>query len=350
MYEYSGNIHIHSDYSDGTGSVDDIASYAREAGLDFIVLNDHFSLYQNDEGYINGVLVLQGMEVNDTANHYLAMDIEKDIDANVDYPQKVIDDVNAQNGIGIIAHPFEKGSPLFHDRRTYQWTDWSVQGFQGIEVWNFLSQWRDGITGIIKGIYLLINPHSAFIQGPYKEALAMLDKYQEKGEEIFLTGGSDAHNSLIKIGPLNLRISPYDLCFKCINMHILSEYRFSGNFLEDKEICYNALRKGSSWVAYDFFKNSQGFSFIIKFGNKEWGMGETVPLQEYLLAEVKTPYKARVVLLRNGEYWESSKGQKHEFKRIKEGVYRVEVYHPQGLRYHPWIFSNSIWVTPNPQV
>lgn len=345
MYEYIGNIHIHSDYSDGCGSVHDIASFARNSGLDFIVTNDHYSLYRNDEGYIDGVLVLQGMEVNDSANHYLAMDIEESIEKNVDCPQRVIDDVNAQNGIGIIAHPFEKGSPLFHNRRTYQWTDWSVEGFQGIEVWNFLSQWRDGITGIIKGIYLFINPHSAFGKGPYRETLAVLDKYQKEGHRVILTGGSDAHNSLIKIGPLEIRISPYDLCFKCINMHILTKHRFSGNFSEDKENFYNALRKGSSWIAYDFFKNSQGFSFLIKSESKEWGMGETVPLQECLLAEVRTPYKARVILLRNGEYWKSSKGQKHEFRRIKEGVYRVEVYHPRGLRHCPWIFSNSIWVT-----
>jgi hypothetical protein len=347
MYEYSGNVHIHSDYSDGSGSVDDIASYAREAGLDFIVLNDHFSLYQNDEGYINGVLVLQGMEVNDTANHYLAMDIEKTIDKNVEYPQRVIDDVNAQNGIGIIAHPFEKGSPLFHNRRTYPWKDWSVQGFQGIEIWNFLSQWRDGVSGIIKGIYLMINPHSAFIQGPYREALKVLDRYQQEGCRIILAGGSDAHNALLRIGPLKFRISPYDLCFKCINMHILTEERFSGIYLEDREKFYNAMRKGKCWVAYDFFKNSRGFSFVIRSRTEEWGMGESIPLQNSLQAEVRTPYKARVVLMKNGRCWEKSQGQKHVFERIREGVYRVEVFHAQGLRYRPWIFSNSIWVTKN---
>ena len=41
LFEYVGNVHIHSLYSDGGESVADIAQAASENGLDFIVLNDH---------------------------------------------------------------------------------------------------------------------------------------------------------------------------------------------------------------------------------------------------------------------------------------------------------------------
>lgn len=41
MIEYTGAIHMHSTFSDGTGEVPDIARFADEVGLDFILLTDH---------------------------------------------------------------------------------------------------------------------------------------------------------------------------------------------------------------------------------------------------------------------------------------------------------------------
>lgn len=41
MHEYVGALHIHSVYSDGTGTVEEIINYAREVGLDYLILTDH---------------------------------------------------------------------------------------------------------------------------------------------------------------------------------------------------------------------------------------------------------------------------------------------------------------------
>ena len=43
MYNYSGNIHIHSSYSDGTGTIEEIANEANRAGLDFVIITDHLT-------------------------------------------------------------------------------------------------------------------------------------------------------------------------------------------------------------------------------------------------------------------------------------------------------------------
>ena len=158
MYEYIGNMHIHSSYSDGSLEIEDIAAKASRVGLDFIIITDHYTLngsYDGKEGYQQNVLVLIGMEANETKNHYLCLDIEKEVKNNNENPQMVIDEVNWQHGIGIIAHPFEKGSPLFADGISFEWTDWGVSGFQGIEIWNFTSQWKDHVTSTIKGLWLV---------------------------------------------------------------------------------------------------------------------------------------------------------------------------------------------------
>lgn len=44
LYEYVGNLHIHTRYSDGSGSVSQVLRAGRRAGLDFLVVTDHRTL------------------------------------------------------------------------------------------------------------------------------------------------------------------------------------------------------------------------------------------------------------------------------------------------------------------
>ena len=50
MHEYVGALHIHSVYSDGTGTVKEIINYAREVGLDYLILTDHNTVKALKEG------------------------------------------------------------------------------------------------------------------------------------------------------------------------------------------------------------------------------------------------------------------------------------------------------------
>ena len=47
---YSGVIHVHSLYSDGGGTVDDIIESGHKTGLDFIILTDHDTLQARLDG------------------------------------------------------------------------------------------------------------------------------------------------------------------------------------------------------------------------------------------------------------------------------------------------------------
>ncbi|MDD3895212.1 MAG: PHP domain-containing protein, partial [Syntrophomonadaceae bacterium] len=319
MYNYIGNMHIHSTYSDGFDSARQIARIAEKAGLDFIIITDHFNLKAHaDEGYYGRLLLLAGMEINEEENHYLAMDITEAV-SNGD-AQTVINEVNLQQGIGIIAHPDEKGSPLYENYKTYKWNDWSVKGFQGIEVWNYLSQFKDEVTGVLKGIYLLCFPQAA-LKGPYKETIAKLDGYQKQNLKVFAFGGSDAHGIRIKLGPIRiLTISAYDLCFECINTHIISDKKFSGIIRTDKEIVYQALRQGRFWISFDYYKNSQGFQFEVHSQEGKWLMGDEVPWQKDLYAQIKTPHKAWVKFIKDCQVYAENHGRVHRFPVNKAGV------------------------------
>jgi hypothetical protein len=349
VFEYKGHIHIHSRYSDGGDQVKQIAAQAARAGLDFIIITDHSNLdglYKGEEGYQSGVLVLIGMEVNQECNHYLALGVNEVVSNNDQNPQLVINEVNRQQGIGIIAHPFEKGSRYYQKGRTYEWRDWSVTDFQGIEIWNYLSQFRDACTSILKSIYLIFNPVAGLSQ-PCSQALNTLDKLQARGQKVFAYGGSDAHGIRIKVGRLPVSVSPYYLCFNLINMHILCPRPFSGDLQLDQKQVYEALNQGRSWIACDYYQPGDGFRFELHNDSKTWPIGSSVDYIANLKFSVKTPAPARVVLLHNGRHLETSQGTDHFFTNLRPGVYRVEAYLKDKFRYRPWIYSNPIWIKYN---
>ena len=146
--EFIGAVHLHSDYSDGTLSIPEIAAIAREIGLDYLMFSDHNTLAPKQaglEGWHDGVLVLIGSELNDPEdrNHYLAFRIQKEIPTG-QWAEAYTRQVKNQGGFGIVAHPAEKRN-FSEAYPPYPWTEWDVE-FDGIEIWNQLSEWVEGIT------------------------------------------------------------------------------------------------------------------------------------------------------------------------------------------------------------
>ena len=67
---YKGNVHTHSNRSDGSSSVSDVLIHSRRAGLDFIALTDHWlfapsqEMKELEKKYRTGVEVFSGEEVH----------------------------------------------------------------------------------------------------------------------------------------------------------------------------------------------------------------------------------------------------------------------------------------------
>ena len=56
MFEYSGNAHMHTPYSDGKKWHNEIAEEAISAGLDFIIVTDHNVWVSGPEEYYQEIL------------------------------------------------------------------------------------------------------------------------------------------------------------------------------------------------------------------------------------------------------------------------------------------------------
>ncbi|MCW3488837.1 CehA/McbA family metallohydrolase [Dethiobacter alkaliphilus] len=344
MHSYIGNIHIHSSHSDGAQSIPEIAKEASQAGLDFIIVTDHDIIPLSDEGFYDDVLVLCGTEVNDTKHHYLALNVHEVIPPNDENPQQVIDAVNAQNGLGFIAHPYEKGSPLVLNNRTYPWTDWSVTGFTGIEVWNWSSQWRDGVQNILLGLFYAYLHPTGPITGPTPEAMARFDEIT-RSRKITAIAGSDAHNWPIRRGPIRRDIFPYHYLFRTANNCVLLSEPLSKDLPTAKAQIYAALRHGRSYIVNRLASEATGFAFFATCDHTQYQMGDTVPLTDNTALHVQCPLECRgcttIRIIHNGTLLDEIDRCNVAIRAYKPGTYRLEIRHGNK----PWIFTNPIYVS-----
>ena len=102
LHEYVGVIHVHSTYSDGSRPIPEIATIAEEVDLDFVLMTDHNTLQAKRdglEGWHGDVLVGVGYEINDEndLNHYLAFNLDKEVENVVLDPFKETADVDEAN-------------------------------------------------------------------------------------------------------------------------------------------------------------------------------------------------------------------------------------------------------------
>ncbi len=345
MVEYTGVLHLHSVFSDGTGEVPDIAKYAEEVGLDFVILTDHNTLRALHEGYerwYGNTLLLVGVEINDkeNKNHYLAFGIEDSFSTRLpakDYVRKV----KEAGGIGFLAHPHEKRTHM-KEHPPFPWTDWSIKEFDGIEIWNHMSEWMENLTEENK--YRSFLHPLRTIEAPPKETLEVWDKLNLERKVVGI-GGVDAHaHKYNLLGFMEVEIFPYKVLFKSIHTHVLlAEELKKGNsqkaISKAKWLIYNAMREGRCFVANDYHGNSEGFRFYAENNNTVYTMGDTfTPKGDVSLKVILPELEGSIRLIRNGKVTEMIDGLNAEFIVNKKGVYRVEVFRKDCA----WIYSNPI--------
>ena len=345
MYEYSGAIHIHSKFSDGSGSVKDITKAANEVGLDFIILTDHNTLRalrEGFEGWHGNTLLLVGVEINDrkNQNHYLAFGINE-TPSTRQSAKEYVKIVKDADGIGFLAHPHEKRKSM-KEHPPYPWTEWGTDDFTGIEIWNHMSEWMEGLNEKNKYNYF-VHPLSS-IKAPPPETLKVWDKLNQKRRVVGI-GGVDAHAHKINLlGFFEVEVFPYKVLFKSIRTYVITEKKIHKSKTDEgikkaKQIIYNSLRNGRCFVANYYRGDASGFRFFAEVGNKIYQMGDEFKLNGKVKLRVILPnVSGTVKLIRNGKVIDTVDTNEADFIVKKSGAYRVEVYADE----HAWIFSNHI--------
>jgi len=348
MYAYRGSIHNHTVYSDGTGTIDDLVSAASRTGLDFLIITDHNVLIdQSQQGWRQGVLTLLDIEVNDPAleperNHCLTLNVSEDVSPFAEDPQRLIDEVRQRGGLTFLAHPIDLPGKLIPE--CFPWTAWDIDGFTGVELWNFMSEFRPYATSKAKAVLMAYFPQY-FTTGPWPEMLAKWDELLQE-RPVVAIGGPDAHAQIYQLGPLQRRFLPYDYCYRAVNTHILTPEPFNRDFEHDKALLYEALAAGRAWIGYDMVHATEGFVFVGENRDGLVHMGEEISLSDELTLHVHTPAPGHIKLIRSGSgVVAESKGRELRYRPEQPGAYRVEVWKRWWFKPRGWIFSNPIYVS-----
>lgn len=348
-----GAFHIHSDRSDGSGSVEAIAAAASRAGLQFIILTDHGDGTRTPEApaYRSGVLTIDGVELNTTSGHYAAIGLPASPYPIAGTPDDVIEDVHRLGGFGIAAHP---GSP----RPSLSWQAWET-AFDGVEWLNGDSEWRDepGIP-IARALitYLIRAPQSlATLLDRPDAVLARWDALAMNRKVVGLAG-IDAHARLgfrqrtdPDAAAIHVRLPGYEASFRALSNHVVLEAPLSGDATADGRAVIEAIRQGHLYSVIDALATPGSLSFTATSGSTSAGIGESLAISDDVLlhASANQPPGTTLVLLRNGRRIQEVTDRPLEMNGGKEpGVYRIEAYTggaPGGPTV-PWIVSNPIYV------
>ena len=345
-----GAYHIHTTRSDGLGDRAAVAAAAARAGLKFAILTDHGDGTRPPDPpeYIDGVLVLDGVEISTDEGHYVAIDMPR-----APYPlggaaEAVVEDVRRLGGFGIAAHP---DSP----KATLRWTD-DRAPIDGVEWLNTDSEWRG------ESRLKLLRAGLAYFLRPGPAMATLFDRPRTLGRWDQLTrfrpvvalAATDAHGGVGRRAEDTGRslagtigMPSYEASFRAFSNRVILDRPLSGNAAADGRAVYDAIRKGRVFTAIDAIAGPALLDFYVEAGLEQLVMGGQMPDDSdvTIVARSVVPPGGELVLLRDGR--EVTKGRDWVRRTVTEarGAYRVEVRLPgaPGSPPMPWLVSNPAY-------
>ena len=330
-HDFRGVIHIHTTYSDGTGTFEELGRIANRQGLDFLIVTDHNTLQaflDGKEGWYPTdtasprTLVLANAEISAPDAHVLAIGITTPVDRNQS-TQAIIDAIERQGGLAFLAHPQYRKRPVAH---------WDVHGYTGLEVYNVVED-VERVPKLQHALVGLLAHPDAFYRSLLRRPTATLARWDTLltgGQHVVGIGSVDAHG----LQWFRLRIAPYGVLFKTVRTHLLMPEL-------SKPAMLDALRAGHAYCSMELLGDATGFSFYAETDGRTLGiMGDIVKLEPDLALVIYAPTMARLRLFKDGQLLETRQTQLWRYPVTQPGVYRVEA----DLHRQFWIASNPIFV------
>jgi hypothetical protein len=233
--EVRGAYHLHTTRSDGRGTLEEVVRAARQAGLQFVVVTDHNVLSPEEQGYRDGVLVVEGTEVSAPYGHVVALGVPRDL-TREERQRDTLGAIRALGGQAVLAHPF-------HPRRPF--TRWSNNGWIGFEVVSNDSFW--GLTvahqeywRILEAVAVLPWDPARAILAFYRKPVEELRRYDQEAARrpVRLLCASDAHG-----------YPSYRAIFEAFSMHL--PVGFTGDAAADARAVVAGLLDGRAFCVFD---------------------------------------------------------------------------------------------------
>jgi hypothetical protein len=353
LEEIVANLHAHTIYSDGWSDHESIAQAALQAGLDVVAVTDHNVWVDGVDGYryADGkrVLLITGEEIHDPSrqpqkNHLLVYEARRELAGLAgDLPQ-LLEAVEQNGGLAVLAHPIDPGAPG-RPETDLSWVDWDVSGFHGLEIWNFMTEFKSLLQSRWIGALLAFNS-SWIARGPFPQALRRWDLLLQRGRPVVGLGGADAHAFPARLGPVRRTVFPYEFLFRAVNTHVLLDSPLVGNADLDRLRVFQAIRHGCCFVGYDLPAATRGFRFRAQGDQGRVEMGGRMPIGLGATLQISSPRPAQLQLIRDGKVLRRWDATRAAVQVVTEpGAYRVEALLPHRGALRGWIYSNPIYLT-----
>jgi hypothetical protein len=174
---YRGDLHAHTHHSDGSWGVEGLIAFARANQLDFVTLSDHNTvtgLTELEKACPPDLLPIFGSELTTFWGHALALGRREWVDWRIEPGKRemanIATEIEAQNGLFIIAHPEAVGDPYCTGCH-WEYDDVRPGAMRVVEVWN--SPWDS--------------------ESNNEDGLKLAYEWVQKGLRMVFTAGTDRH-------------------------------------------------------------------------------------------------------------------------------------------------------------
>jgi hypothetical protein len=346
-FDVSCVAHVHSTYSDGTATVPDLLSAARDAGVDAVFLTDHDTLAARRDGWEgthDGVFLLVGTEISPEQGHYLAFGVDEEVPHAGRTAGEIAAAVRAAGGLGFAAHPFSTGGHMLVPalaRRIVLPHGWPAlderDGADGLELWSLTTDAAERWRTPAEAWRWLRDPDASVANGPPAHHLRRWDALSAR-RRMPAIGGLDGHAPGIRVrGRVRSPLS-HARTFRLLRTHLVPERALTGKVDRDRETLLAALRAGSAWLHCPFVAPADGARLWAECLD-----GTTVPMGAERRAgravlRLRLPHVADIQVLRDGAPWHAAHRARLDLDIETRGIYRVE----GRIRGRLWLLSNPV--------
>jgi hypothetical protein len=343
-WDYTGIMHVHTKYSDGSGTFQNLADAAVDARADFVFTADHNTvepISDGAEGWYGDILIASGTEVTYEGGHYLYFSDRDNMRTfNFHTPRRPLDNP-LYNELTFLSHPVEGSHPN---------TDWKFTGLTGIEIVNGNVAWRDdSITELLPsfpwyGVFQ--SPLNILVDRPDR-TIAVWDSLLQYGPCVAL-GAVDAHARIPLTDRHFLAFPSYSKAFRFVRTHLVTEAPLSENYNNARRTLLSALQTGRGYIEIGDFSDPRGFLFQAGDAHNSRQYSGQIAWNDSLELEVRIPLlsDATITLYCDGRPMMNSRRPQMIVPIEKSGVYRVEV--TVGRKRFPWFENHDyLWILSN---
>jgi hypothetical protein len=348
-----GAFHVHSQRSDGAGTIDSIAQAAARANLQFVVITDHGDGTRPPEPpqYRAGVLVLDGVEISTDGGHYVAVGLPAAPYPLGGFAEDVVDDVRRFGGLGVAAHPGSAKPEL-------AWQAWDAP-VDGLEWLNADSEWRDEPWPVLAASLL------SYPLRPVETIARLLDRPDAvlrqwdnlaRQRRVAAVAAADAHariawahSDTASDDTVLAHVPSYEASFAAFANHVILSSPLTGRADVDAALVLEALREGRVVTVIDGVARLGALDLRATSGGNVARPGEYLDLNgpAVIEARIAAASGTRLVVRRDGEpIYDTQEPALRIDVGGTPGAYRLEAFlaGQDERRDIPWVLANPFYV------